>query len=56
MSKPEAAAREDNGGGPDVGKSRHGRPLGLTVETTLDPTAQPFLYDHRIDGTQCCPA
>jgi hypothetical protein len=28
---------------------------GLTVETTLDPAAQPFLHDHRIDGTPVLP-
>jgi hypothetical protein len=28
---------------------------GLEVETTLDPTAQPFLYDHQIDGTPVLP-
>jgi hypothetical protein len=28
---------------------------GLTMETTLDPTAQPFLNDHRIDGTPVLP-
>jgi acyl transferase domain-containing protein/NAD(P)-dependent dehydrogenase (short-subunit alcohol dehydrogenase family)/acyl carrier protein len=28
---------------------------GLTMETTLTPTAQPFLYDHRIDGTPVLP-
>ncbi|HKV12191.1 MAG TPA: SDR family NAD(P)-dependent oxidoreductase [Thermoanaerobaculia bacterium] len=28
---------------------------GLTVETTLDPAAQPFLDDHRIDGTPVLP-
>jgi len=28
---------------------------GLTMETTLDPAAQPFLYDHRIDGTPVLP-
>ena len=28
---------------------------GLTVETTLDPAVQPFLYDHRIDGTPVLP-
>ncbi|MFQ5511957.1 MAG: SDR family NAD(P)-dependent oxidoreductase [Candidatus Krumholzibacteriia bacterium] len=28
---------------------------GLTVETTLDPKAQPFLYDHQIDGTPVLP-
>jgi acyl transferase domain-containing protein/NAD(P)-dependent dehydrogenase (short-subunit alcohol dehydrogenase family)/acyl carrier protein len=28
---------------------------GLTVETMLDPTVQPFLHDHRIDGTPVLP-
>jgi hypothetical protein len=28
---------------------------GLTVETTLDPRVQPFLYDHQIDGTPVLP-
>jgi acyl transferase domain-containing protein/acyl carrier protein/NAD(P)-dependent dehydrogenase (short-subunit alcohol dehydrogenase family) len=28
---------------------------GLTVETTLDPTVQPFLYDHQINGTPVLP-
>jgi len=28
---------------------------GLTVETVLDPAAQPFLDDHRIDGTPVLP-
>jgi NAD(P)-dependent dehydrogenase (short-subunit alcohol dehydrogenase family) len=28
---------------------------GLVVRTTLDPTAQPFLDDHRIDGTPVLP-
>ncbi|HZD73614.1 MAG TPA: SDR family NAD(P)-dependent oxidoreductase, partial [Actinomycetota bacterium] len=28
---------------------------GLTAETTLDPAAQPFLNDHRIDGTAVLP-
>ncbi len=28
---------------------------GLTIETTLDPAAQPFLYDHRIEGTPVLP-
>ncbi len=42
--------------GPMVGKIT-GMTLnaGLTMETTLDPTAQPFLYDHRIDGTPVLP-
>jgi hypothetical protein len=28
---------------------------GLTLETKLDPAAQPFLNDHRIDGTPVLP-
>ena len=28
---------------------------GLTVETELDPATQPFLYDHKIDGTPVLP-
>ena len=28
---------------------------GFTMETTLDPAAQPFLHDHRIDGTPVLP-
>ena len=28
---------------------------GLSVETTLDPTVQPFLFDHQIDGTAVLP-
>jgi len=28
---------------------------GLTVEATLDPTEQPFLHDHQIDGTPVLP-
>ena len=35
-----------------VGMPLHG---GLTVETTLDPTTQPFLHDHQIDGTPVLP-
>ena len=42
--------------GPMVGKLT-GMSLnrGLTIETTIDPEAQPFLYDHRIDGTPVLP-
>jgi acyl transferase domain-containing protein/acyl carrier protein len=28
---------------------------GLKIETTLDPAVQPFLHDHRIDGTPVLP-
>jgi acyl transferase domain-containing protein/acyl carrier protein len=42
--------------GPMIGKVT-GMTLnhGLTMETTLDPSSQPFLYDHRIDGTPVLP-
>jgi NAD(P)-dependent dehydrogenase (short-subunit alcohol dehydrogenase family) len=35
-----------------VGMALYG---GLTVETTLNPEKQPFLYDHQIDGTPVLP-
>ena len=42
--------------GPMIGKIiAMGLYSGLTVETTLDPKVQPFLYDHRIDGTPVLP-
>ncbi|HUI85302.1 MAG TPA: SDR family NAD(P)-dependent oxidoreductase [Candidatus Binatia bacterium] len=42
--------------GPMVGKlTGMGIYSGLTMETTLDPKAQPFLYDHRMDGTPVLP-
>jgi acyl transferase domain-containing protein/NAD(P)-dependent dehydrogenase (short-subunit alcohol dehydrogenase family) len=42
--------------GPMVGKiTGMGLFSGLTMETTLDPAAQPFLHDHRIDGTPVLP-
>ena len=42
--------------GPMVGKvTGMGLYSGLTMETTLDPAAQAFLYDHRIDGTPVLP-
>jgi len=42
--------------GPMVGKVVSvGIHSGLTIETTLDPTAQPFLYDHQISGTPVLP-
>ena len=28
---------------------------GITIETTLDPAAQPFLHDHQIEGTPVLP-
>ncbi len=42
--------------GPMTGKiTGMGIYSGLTMETTLDPAAQPFLNDHRIDGTPVLP-
>ncbi len=42
--------------GPMIGKiTGMGIYDGLVVETTLDPTIQPFLFDHRIDGTPVLP-
>jgi acyl transferase domain-containing protein/acyl carrier protein/NAD(P)-dependent dehydrogenase (short-subunit alcohol dehydrogenase family) len=60
----------DENGGLDVGKAAAANPApwvmsgrivgmnlygGLTVETTLDPARQPFLYDHQISGTPVLP-
>ena len=42
--------------GPMVGTvTGMGLYTGLTIETALDPKAQPFLYDHRIDGIPVMP-
>ena len=42
--------------GPMIGKlAAAGIYKGLTIETELDPTVQPFLYDHQIDGTPVLP-
>jgi acyl transferase domain-containing protein len=42
--------------GPMVGRvAAMGVHGGLVVETTLDPAEQPFLGDHRIDGTPVLP-
>ena len=42
--------------GPMIGKiTGMGIYNGLTMETTLDPASQPFLSDHRIDGTPVLP-
>ncbi len=44
------------GQGPMIGKiASMGLYSGLTIETTLDPKTQPFLYDHQIDGTPVLP-
>jgi NAD(P)-dependent dehydrogenase (short-subunit alcohol dehydrogenase family) len=41
--------------GPMVGSARLSVHDGVVVETSLDPVAQPFLDDHRIDGTPVLP-
>ena len=42
--------------GPMIGKvASMGLYSGLTIETTLDPKTQPFLYDHQINGTPVLP-
>jgi acyl transferase domain-containing protein len=41
--------------GPMIGEVTAGIHNGLTVRTTLDPVAQPFLNHHRIDGTPVLP-
>jgi NAD(P)-dependent dehydrogenase (short-subunit alcohol dehydrogenase family) len=42
--------------GPMIGKIvSMGLHHGLTIETTLDPTIQPFLHDHQIGGTPVLP-
>ncbi len=42
--------------GPMIGKIvSMGLHSGLTIETTLDPAAQPFLHDHQIGGTPVLP-
>ena len=41
--------------GPMVGHATLSVHHGIVVETTLDPMQQPFLNDHRIDGTAVLP-
>jgi NAD(P)-dependent dehydrogenase (short-subunit alcohol dehydrogenase family)/acyl carrier protein len=51
-----AAKKRTTAQGPMVGKiTGMGIHYGLTMETTLDPKVQPFLNDHRIDGTPVLP-
>ena len=51
---PAAAAAE--AAAPMIGKIVGlGLNSGFTVETTLDPKEQPFLFDHQIDGTPVLP-
>ena len=52
----DVAAVDISGCGPMIGQvTGMGVHSGLTVQTTLDPVAQPFLNDHRIDGTPVLP-
>jgi len=42
--------------GPIIGKiAKIGINNSFVIETTLDPTVQPFLHDHQIDGTPVLP-
>jgi acyl transferase domain-containing protein len=54
-----AKAQADKGRvitGPMIGKiASLGLHSGLTIETTLDPKVQPFLFDHQIDGIPVLP-
>jgi NAD(P)-dependent dehydrogenase (short-subunit alcohol dehydrogenase family) len=52
----DTAALQRSAAGPIIGEVTNiGVHGGLTVETTLDPKVQPFLYDHQIDGTPVLP-
>jgi acyl transferase domain-containing protein/NAD(P)-dependent dehydrogenase (short-subunit alcohol dehydrogenase family)/acyl carrier protein len=52
-----SAEKRSPGRGPVIGKiASAGLFKPLTIETTLDPKIQPFLYDHQIDGTPVLPA
>jgi len=57
QSIPEGPAISDKlSFGPMMGKiTGMGLNHGLSIETTLDPKIQPFLYDHQIDGTPVLP-
>jgi acyl transferase domain-containing protein len=52
----DVTAIDTSGSGPMIGQlTGMGVHSGLTAETTLDPAVQPFLNDHRIDGTPVLP-
>ena len=52
----DASAVEDGAGGPMASRVIAMELYdGLMVETTLDPSEQPFLHDHQIDGTPVLP-
>ncbi|MBI4747742.1 MAG: SDR family NAD(P)-dependent oxidoreductase [Acidobacteria bacterium] len=51
-----AEHREAGNVGPMIGNvTGFGLHTGLTIETTLDPKEQPFLFDHQIEGTPVLP-
>ncbi len=45
----------DTAHGPMTGEATVSVHDGIVVHTTLDPAEQPFLHDHRIDGTPVLP-
>jgi NADP-dependent 3-hydroxy acid dehydrogenase YdfG len=52
----DTAAIDASSAGPMIGAiTGMGVYAGLTAEAELDPAAQPFLHDHRIDGTPVLP-
>jgi hypothetical protein len=52
----DTAALPSDAAGPMTGEATGmGVHRGLTIETTLDPRVQPFLYDHQIEGTPVLP-
>jgi hypothetical protein len=52
----DTVALQQSPAGPMTGEATGmGVNRGLTIETTLDPAVQPFLYDHQIDGTPVLP-
>jgi hypothetical protein len=55
-NSPDTVDNEARQRGPMVGRiTSMGIYSGLTIETTLDPKAQPFLHDHQINGTPVLP-
>jgi NAD(P)-dependent dehydrogenase (short-subunit alcohol dehydrogenase family) len=55
-SSPAQGPGSGPGSGPMVGRIASANiQSGITIETTLDPSTQPFLHDHQIDGTPVLP-
>jgi len=65
VNAAEVAAGQPSPGQGSIQERAHGPMFGkiasaglyspLTIETVLDPTSQPFLHDHQIDGTPVLP-